>query len=147
MGSGGEVYGLAVYDTLADLRRMYANKSERDLTDVVSWFVLFYEEAIAMAFDDLDAIARYGWPVPGVAAYPVMGRTRPGSHIDLPTRRDLLWLAGALPACLDYYQHHLRLRHGQVAPAELALTVSILGSPASVHLWLPALLSGETGKA
>ena len=140
MGSGGEVFGLSINDTLADLRRMRAN-DERDLTNAMSWFVLFYEAATAMAFDDLDALAHYGWPVPDENAYPVIGRTQPGARIGLPTRPDLLWLAGALPACGAYFKQHLRQRHGLVQPAELTLTVPILGSPTEVYLRLPAALA------
>ena len=139
MGNGGEVFGLSVNDTLADLRRMVTNNSERDLTNKMSWFVLFYEEATAMAFDDLDAIAHYGWPVPGEDAYPVIGRTQPGTQIGLPTRPDLLWLASALPAICVYFKEHLRQRRGRVRPAELTLTVPVLGSPTEVYLRLPAL--------
>jgi hypothetical protein len=46
MGSGGEVLGLAVYDTLADLQRIYQSPlSPKQLTQIVTWFVLFFEEA------------------------------------------------------------------------------------------------------
>ena len=94
-----------------------------------------------MAFDDLDALAHYGWPVPDENAYPVIGRTQPGARIGLPTRPDLLWLAGALPACGAYFKQHLRQRRGLVQPAELTLTVPILGSPTEVYLRLPAALA------
>ena len=139
MGSGGEVYGVSVQDTLAELKKMYAAPERHDLTDEMTWLVLFYEKAMTMSFDDLDAITQYGWPVTDELAYPVIGRAEPGAEIGLPTRQDLFWLAAALPACNLYIKQHLKLKRGKVLPAELTLTVPILGTPTKVYLRLPAL--------
>lgn len=139
MGSGGEVYGLSVQDTFADLQRMIENVTGQDLTGEISWLALSYEEAVAMSFDDLDAIERHGWPVPDERAYPVILRTRPKIHVGPPTRQDLLWLAGALPAINTYVNEHLKLQRGMVRAAELTLSVSILGSTEQVYLCLPTL--------
>src|SRR2546425_1229294 len=60
MGSGGGVFGLAVYETLADLQLMFTSSlSPRQLAKRATWFVLFFEEAPAVSFEDLDAIAAY----------------------------------------------------------------------------------------
>lgn len=143
MGSGGEVYGLSVQDTFADLQRMIDNLTGQDLTGEISWLALSYEEAVAMSFDDLDAIERHGWPVPDERAYPVILRTRPKIHVGPPTRQDLLWLAGALPAINTYVNEHLQLRRGMVRATELTLNVSILGSTEQVYLRLPAPPPGQ----
>ncbi|MBN1428558.1 MAG: hypothetical protein JXB07_09235 [Anaerolineae bacterium] len=136
MGSGREVYGISIQDSENDLQHMYDNVEERDLTQEMSWMALFFERAIAMSFDDLDDLARYGWPVQGENAYPIFGRTRPGNQIGLPTRQDLLWLAGALPACVTYFKQYMKK---SPHPKELELTVSVLGNKEKVYLGFPGV--------
>ena len=75
MGSGGEVFGLAVYDRLADLRSMFAPPGlPRQRARRCTWSVLFFEAAPAVSFEDLDAMAANDWPVAAPHAYPVFGR-------------------------------------------------------------------------
>jgi hypothetical protein len=137
MGSGGEVFGVAVYDTRNDLQLMYRpHLSPQQMANMATWFVLFFEEATAMSFDDLDAIAQYDWPVAAHHAYAVFGRTAPDQAIVLPAKSDLLWMEGALAGILAYVDGHMEVHQGVVQPADVTLSVPLLGGEAGVHLVL-----------
>jgi hypothetical protein len=140
MGSGGEVFGLAVYDTLDDLRLMYrADLSPQQTAEMTTWSVLFFEEAMAMSFDDLDAMAKYDWPVAAENAYPIFGRTTRKQEIVLPTKADVFWMEGALAAILAYLPQHKRRGYRRVShPTETTLSVTTISGEAQVYLRLPA---------
>ena len=71
MGSGGEVFGLAVYDRLEDLQVMFTTPvSPRHMAKLRTWFVLFFEAAPAVSFEDLDAMMVNNWPVAASACVP-----------------------------------------------------------------------------
>ncbi len=140
MGSGGEVFGLAVYDTLADLQLMYRPElSPQQTTRMAGWSVLFFEEAIAMSFGDLDAMAKYDWPVAAENAYPVFGRTTRAGEIVQPTKADAFWMEGVLAGILAFLSHHKRaLRRSVIKPIEVTLPVTTISGQAQVYLRLPA---------
>lgn len=146
MGSGGEVFGLAVYDTLADLQLMYrADLSPQQTTKRATWSVLFFEEATAMSFDDLEAMDKYDWPVAAEQAYPVFGRTTPAGELVQPTKADVFWMEGALAGILAYYLQAKEtfgpakgVRQSGVPPAEVTLSVATISGEAQVYLRLPA---------
>jgi len=143
MGSGGEVFGLAVYDTLDDLRLMYRRDlSPQQTTRMATWLVLFFEEAPAMSFDDLDAMARYDWPIAGEQAYPFFGRTSSKQELVLPTAADLFWMEGALTGILAYLSDHIQLEYGLVQPSEVTMPVTVLSGKAQIYLKLPAMTTG-----
>jgi len=137
MGSGGEVFGLAVYDQLEDVRSMFTSPvSPRQMAKLRTWFVLFFEAAPAVSFDDLDAMAVNDWPVAAPHAYPVFGRTTPDQELALPAKSDLLWMEGALGALLAYMDVHMEVYQGEVQPADLTVSVPRVGGEAHVHLRL-----------
>jgi hypothetical protein len=139
MGSGGEVFGLAVYDRLEDLRSMFTSPlSPRQMAKMSTWLVLFFEAAPAVSFEDLDAMTANDWPVAAPHAYPVFGRTTPAQEIALPAKSDLLWMEGALGALLAYMDAHMEVYQGKVQPADLSVSVSRVGGEAQVHLQLLA---------
>ncbi len=137
MGNGGEVFGLAVYDRLEDLRSMFTSPvSPRHMATMSTWFVLFFEEAPAVSFDDLDAMAKNDWPVAAPHAHPVFGRTTPDQELALPAKSDLLWMEGALGALLAYMDEHMEVYQGEVEPADLTVSVPRVDGEAHVHLRL-----------
>ena len=139
MGSGGEVFGLAVYDRLEDLRSVFTSPvAARPRAQISTWFVLFFEEAPALSFDDLDAMADNNWRVAATHAYPVFGRTTRNQELALPTRSDLLWMEGALGALLAYMDEHLVVDQGTVQPAACTVSVPRVGGETQVHLRLLA---------
>ncbi len=136
MGSGGEIFGLAVYDTLDDLRRIFEPQlSAQQLLRRSTWLVLFFEEAMAMSFDDLDAMAKYGWSVPSEKAYPVFGRTTKTGELSLPTKADLFWMEAALAGILTYLPEH---KQNFLQPAERRLAITTISGKTQLHLKLPA---------
>ncbi len=137
MGSGGEVYGLAVYDKLDDLRLAFREDiSPERMINMTTWLTLFFEEASAMAFDDLDAMEKYGWQAATEYAYPVFGRTTPDGTIVQPLKADTFWMEGALAAILDYLPECKR--HG-FTPVETTRSVKTIGGEVAVYLRAPAI--------
>jgi hypothetical protein len=139
MGSGGEVFGLAVYDRLEDVRALFTSPvSSRQLARMSTWCVLFFEEAPAVSFEDLDAITAHDWPVAAPHAYPVFGRTTANQEIALPTKADLLWMEGALGVLLAYLDAQSKVYQGKVEPADLTVSVRRVDGEAHAHLRLLA---------
>ena len=143
MGSGGEIFGLSVYDSLADLKLIYNPQlTHRQTSQQITWLVFYFDEAIAMSFDDLDNIEKYGWPVVNETAYPIFGRTTKQSTIIPPTAADMFWLEGALTGILTYFHDHKQIKNGILQPAEITMTVDILGTKSQLKLRLPAFERG-----
>ena len=139
MGSVGDVFGLAVYNTLADLKCIYNHPlTPKQISQRNSWLLLYFDEAMAMSFDDLDNTEKYGWPVVNETAYPIFGRTTKGGTIAPPTAADMFWLEGSLAGILTYVHTHKQLKNGMIQPAEMTLTVDNLGTKTQLQLRLPA---------
>lgn len=132
MGSGGEIFGLAVYDSLKNLQSIYQRQPSGQGT-----MALFFEAATAMSFEDLDAAEKFGWPVVNENAYPILGRATKNLDMERPTAADIRWLEGALAAILMYLSQHKQVKHGVLQPADLTLTVPTLGVKSQVQLRLP----------
>ena len=140
MGSGGEIFGLAVYDTLADLKLIYNYQlTPQQISRRNTWVILYFDEATAMSFDDLDDAEKYGWPVVNETAYPILGRTTKRGTIVPPTAADMFWLEGSLAGILTYFHNHKQIKNGILQPDEMTLTVNTLGIKTQLQLRLPAL--------
>jgi hypothetical protein len=138
MGSLGEVFGLAAYDTLDNLRTMYRDDlSTQQMSSMTSYCVLFFEKAKVMSFDDLDAMIEYGWQVAAEDAHPVFGRATRSVEMVPPERSDLLWMEGALAAILAYLPQCKRIRHGRPHTADIMLPVATISGEAQVSLKIP----------
>ncbi|MFQ5615461.1 MAG: calcium-binding protein [Anaerolineales bacterium] len=139
MGAAGEAFGISVNDSLSDLQRMFSGIHPEQLTREISWFTLTYDIPLHLAFDDLDAIIRYGWPVANKQAYPAIVRVGPTPDFHPPTKKDVFWVAGALPALTVFFQKHLKLNHmGIVHPTECTIAVQTLSSLEQVYVRIPA---------
>ena len=107
MGAAGETYGISIYDSLADLRRMYQSSDPLSLIQDINWLTLVYDDASLIAPADREAVDAYHWPVANEKAYPGIARVgSPGIDFYHPTQEDLFWLEGALPA-LNAFCHRL----------------------------------------
>ncbi len=133
IGSGGEIFGLVVYDTEAQARAIINDENP----DSYNSLLLFYSEQTTMSFEDLDAIAEHGWAVPNPEAYPILGRSVEDNILQ-PSLSDLVWMEGALAALLQYLREHIQLDGRKVMPAELTLPVQTTSGTISVALRLPA---------
>jgi hypothetical protein len=103
MGAAGETYGISIYDSLADLQRMYQSPDPTNLIQDINWLTLVYDDASLIAPADREAIDLHHWPVDNEKAYPGIARVgSPGIDFYPPTQEDLFWLEGALPALNEY---------------------------------------------
>jgi len=118
LGSGGEFFGLSLYESVEDLRLMYAGVEPGPDSRPRSWISLVFEEAMSMPFDDLDAMERYGWSVAGERAYPLFVRFTGPDTFTVPSALEMLWLAAVLRVVPDFVVRHLHADQGPPRPAE-----------------------------
>lgn len=138
IGAAGGTFGISINDTRDDLNRMFTSSSPDQLVNEISWFALTYDVPLFLSFDDLDAISRHNWPIVNKHAFPSMSRIGPTAEFHLPTRQDLLWLEGALPALIQFFKNHLKLdRRGNAHPTKCTLTVPTLNGRIPVYLRIP----------
>lgn len=136
MGSGGSVFGLAIYDTLAGLKEILSD-SYNEKKESPPTFALYFDKAQAMSFDDLEAAERYKWPIAAKNAYPVFGRSQPQNTFDIPTTKDMLWAEGALAGIVTYLREHFATNLPYNQQIELELTITTLSGEKEVYLRLP----------
>jgi hypothetical protein len=139
MGSGGEVFGLSVYDTLDDLRKVYMNLPLKQVYASRTWFAMYFDEAMAMSFDDLEDMEKFGWPIAGELAYPIFARTTHSGELTIPDKADLFWAEGALAAVLAYFKKHEPHYQRVTKSAKITLTISTIGRDEQVYLRIPAI--------
>ncbi len=97
MGQSGLTTGLALYDDLKTLQRLWTRDAddEENARETVGTSVTFGEESdIPVA--DLEAAKRHGWPVARQDAYPSVFHKERG----LSTRPPLAWELELMEACL-----------------------------------------------
>jgi len=137
MGSGGQVFGLAVYDELEHMRMLLASPESEALWRAFTHPMLFFDRPIAMAFDDLELMERHGLALAGPRAYPVFGRTTREGTILAPRASDVFWMEGALAGLLSFVRDHMRIQGISIHPARLTLPVETLGGEKQVYLRVP----------
>jgi len=139
MGSARESFGLAVYDTIEDLRLIFrSNISNRQLVKQSSWLVLLFEAPTFMSFEDLDAISQYGWPIPNQDRYTFFGRAISPDGLNLPTKADLFWMEGAMSGIINFlhkYQENMPLEK----LVDLEVPVTTINGPSHLRLQMPRL--------
>lgn len=137
MGSAKTVFGLAIYDSLEGLRQILS-PSTRTVVQSPPTFALYFGEAHAMAFDDLDALEKYGWTVAAEDAYPIFARTKSDEEFEVPHSKDMLWAEGALAGVVAYIRDYRQSRMRYVIePAELVIPVRTISGEKEVYLRLP----------
>ena len=141
MGAAGQSFGISVYNSPADLQRMYQAADPLKAAEMLCWLALTYETAEYLDQDDLEAIHRYGWRVAGDAAYPAIARIgSPGPDLHAPVLQDLLWLEGCLRALCQLFTSHLVLdEHGEPRPVELTISVETSAGLVETRLRLPGM--------
>jgi hypothetical protein len=131
MGQSGLTNGLALYEDLETLRRLWAGDQpdEENARESVATSVMFGEEwEIPVA--DLDAATRFGWPVARPDAFPSVIHKERG----LAMRPPLAWELELMEACLRAVPEFVSRRPqddptreeftAAVPPGELKLTLS-----------------------
>lgn len=141
MGAAGQAFGLSVYDSQADLQRMYNSTDPLDAAEALCWLTLSYETAEYLAQSDLDLASKQGWLVAGEAAYPSIARIgTPGPDLQPPVLQDLLWLEGCLRALCQLFTAHWRLdEQGNPLPVEITLPIETSSGIIETRLRLPGM--------
>jgi len=131
LGSGGETFGLSLYESLEDVRLATLSTGAAGR---ISWFSLVFEEATSMAFDDLDAIEKYGWPIAGEQAYPLAIKAIPPDKWGVPNASELACLAATARAMPDFVQ----AGRGEPRPAQVTYPLSGVYGNQTISLRYPA---------
>ena len=140
MGSGGTVFGLAIYDSLEGLRQILSPSTSKEFKSPPT-FALYFDKAQAVAFDDLDALELYNWPIAGKQAYPIFARTKSDEQFQLPQAKDLFWAEGALAGVVGYLRDYMQLQKPyHIQPIEIEIPVTTISGEKQVYLRLPVNL-------
>jgi tetratricopeptide (TPR) repeat protein len=97
MGQSGMTFGLALYDDLEQIRRLWRSPGddEENAGDMTATSVTFGDET-EVPINDLEAAREQGWKVAGPEAYPAVVHVDPGMRMRQPSAGEL----GLLEACL-----------------------------------------------
>lgn len=147
LGSGGEIYGLSLYESLADLDVVFGRtSSEQPHSHPLTWLSLVFEEATAMSFADLDAVEKYGWPVAAENAYPLAFKaaSREDDWGKLLTASEIYWLAAALRVIPGFVAQHLRAKGVLPKPAQETYELSGVHAGQNIMLRFPARTAPKT---
>jgi hypothetical protein len=141
MGAAGQSFGISVYDSPADLQRMFQASDPLDAAGALCWLALTYESEEYVDQTDLKAIHESGWRVAGDAAYPAIVRIgSPGPDLQPPTLQDLQWLEGCLRALCRLFTAHLAFdEQGELRPVDLTIPVKTHAGLVETRLRLPGM--------
>jgi tetratricopeptide (TPR) repeat protein len=106
MGQSGLATGLALYDDLAAVRRMWAGRDSEPDARQASGAAVMFGEAWDIPVTDLEAAQAHGWPVARPDAYPDVICTERGRSIRPPLAWELELLEGCLRAVPDFVNRH-----------------------------------------
>jgi hypothetical protein len=126
MGQSGLVLGLALYEDLGMLRRLFSGSgSDEEMSRQATGLSVMYGEAFEIPIADLDAVDRYQWPVVGPEAYPNPIYVNPGRSMRPPLAWELELLEGCLRAIPQFLES-----------GSAAATIEVPGSRGSLTLKL-----------
>ncbi len=130
MGQSGLTIGLALYEDLATLRRLWAGDfgDEENARETVATSVTFGEES-EIPVADLESAQRHSWPVARADAYPSVFHKERG----LSMRPPLAWELELLEACLRAIPDFVD-RRGQDDPTREETTVRTAGGELTLGL-------------
>ena len=121
MGQSGLTTGLALYEDLGALRRLWAGaRADADTARQSVATTVTFGEAWDIPVADLEAAQRYGWPVARADAYPEVFHKERG----LALRPPLAWELELMEACLRAVPEFVA-RHRQGDPAREEMTVPV----------------------
>ena len=105
MGQSGLVLGLALYEDLGMLQRLFTGPgNDEAMSRQATGLSVMYGEAFEIPIADLDAAQRYGWQVVGPEAYPNPIYVNPGRSMRPPLAWELELLEGCLRALPQFLQ-------------------------------------------
>jgi len=149
LGSGGEAFGLALYESFADLDVLFARtEPDQPFSRPIGWLSVVQAEPTEMAFADLDAIEQNNWPVAGEKAYPLTLKARPNNEWgEVPSASELAWLAAALRVIPDFVVRYLQPKGGLPRPAQATYPLPGVHGNQQIMLRFPAQPASPTTPA
>ena len=140
MGQSGLTIGLALYEDLRILHRLWAQDmgDEESARQTVATSVTFGEEHHC-SIADLDACKKYGWQVARPDAYPEIMHKERG----LSVRPPLVWQLELMGGCLRAVPGFID-RHKQDDPAREVLTVPVASGELKLMLSWVVEMDSET---
>jgi hypothetical protein len=140
LGSGGEYFGLSLYESLDDLRVVLSHHDPDQTHELIPWMSVIFEAATIMAFEDLDALEKYSWPVAGEKAYPWVFKTVPHSDPRSPSASDLACLAAAMRVLPIFVTDRLKANQGRPCRAGAVYALSGVHGGQDIALSYPVSL-------
>jgi hypothetical protein len=105
MGQSGLVLGLALYEDLNMLERLFSGSaSDEQMSRQSTGLSVMFGEAFEMPIADLDAAQRYNWEVAAEEAYPNPIYVNPGRSMRPPLAWELELLEGCLRVIPQFLQ-------------------------------------------
>jgi hypothetical protein len=137
MGQSGLTTGLALYEDLGALRRLWTgDRADEDHARRAVATTVTFGEAWDIPVADLEAAQRHGWPVARPDAYPEVFRKERGLALRPPLAWELELVEGCLRAVPEFVAWHQ-----QDDPAREEMTVPVASGPLRLALaWV-----GEEG--
>jgi hypothetical protein len=122
MGRSGVTLGLALYEDLALLRRLWSGQfDDQDTARRTIALAVTFEAEANVYPKDVDAAKRHGWEVANSEAFPTAYRKEPGMALRPP----LSWELVLLEACLRAIPAFLaRYKPGQIVESRMTVPVA-----------------------
>ena len=145
-GGNGEFTGLSLYESLDDLEAIFSGKTEKPAFKPMRWVSLILDAETVMSFADLDAIERFGWPIAGEKAYPLVIKGISGTaESQLPSASELAWLAAALRTIPSSIEKYLRAKRGSRQTFNICLPLPDIHGNQQIALRYPVNVSKAGG--
>ena len=97
MGNGGVEYGLVLYKQWDDFMLQFGPINHPlEMLPQEGAHTLLFGDITLVPFDDLDALAEYGWEVVDEEGYPIPAVFTQDGEAKRPNRADLLWYEAAM---------------------------------------------------
>jgi hypothetical protein len=138
MGQSGLTTGLALYEDLAALRRLWAGGADEDSARQTVGTSVTFGEVWDIPVADLEAAKKHGWPVARLDAYPEVFYKERGLSLRPPLAWELELVEGCLRAVPEFVQ---RRRQDDLAGEEF--TVPVASGPLKLVLsWVVDAVNG-----
>lgn len=137
MGQGGEEYGLSVFRSWKEVETFFGAINPLESIPEEGRHVLMFSEPPYISIDDLDAIEKYGWEIPGPDLVPT-----PAIYFEDTVKRpdssQLFWYEAALRAIPRFASEILVTGpDGFHPPVEASLETAVYGGKVTVQIRYP----------
>jgi hypothetical protein len=119
MGQSGLTLGLALYDNLAVLRRLWSDElSDEENARLTVGTSVTYGDMTTLPIADLEACQKYGWPLARSDAYPSIFHKERGMSMRPPLAWELELMEAAMRALPDFVR---RRNQEDTTPEEISV--------------------------